>query len=85
MLVAQASIVGCDVSSAQSIHDAFQSPVIRQNPIDVMLYNVAYFQMGGFLEMKRENFEESYKVLALGAALCSQEVNATMYERRRSD
>jgi NAD(P)-dependent dehydrogenase (short-subunit alcohol dehydrogenase family) len=71
----------CDVGDAASVAAAFAG--IRQDlgPIDVLLYNAGSGVFADVQSITPEQFEQSWRVNALGALLCSQQVIPAMKEK----
>jgi NADP-dependent 3-hydroxy acid dehydrogenase YdfG len=77
----RAFAVPADVSKAAEIETAF--PRIREQvgDVDVLLYNAAMRPFGRLMETKPSTFENTWRVGAFGAFLCSQAVVPGMLAR----
>jgi NAD(P)-dependent dehydrogenase (short-subunit alcohol dehydrogenase family) len=64
----------CDVTDPASVHETFEA--IRQDlgDTDVLLYNAGSGVFADFDEATPEQFENSWRVNAMGAFLCAKEV-----------
>jgi NAD(P)-dependent dehydrogenase (short-subunit alcohol dehydrogenase family) len=74
----RALAVPADVSKAEEIHTAFERIRRELGDVDVLLYNAAMRPFGRLMETKPSTFENTWRVNAFGAFLCSQEVVPAM-------
>jgi NAD(P)-dependent dehydrogenase (short-subunit alcohol dehydrogenase family) len=74
----RALAVPADVSKAEEIHTAFECIRRELGNVDVLLYNAAMRPFGRLMETKPSTFENTWRVNAFGAFLCSQEVVPAM-------
>ena len=58
------------------------APETRLGEVDVLLYNAAMRPFGRLMETKPSTFENTWRVNAFGAFLCSQEVVPAMLAKR---
>jgi NADP-dependent 3-hydroxy acid dehydrogenase YdfG len=70
----EAIAVPADVSRAEEIPGIFERVRRDLGPTDVLLYNAAMRPFGALMETKTSTFENTWRVCALGAFLCSQQV-----------
>ena len=80
---ARAIAVPVDVSDAEQIPPAFERIRSELGEIDVLLYNAAMRPFGRLMETKASTFETTWRVNALGAFLCSQQVVPAMLSKGR--
>jgi len=78
----QAVAVPADVSKAGEIEAAFARIREEIGETDVLLYNAAMRQYGRLMETKPSTFENTWRVGAFGAFLCSQAVVPEMLARK---
>lgn len=71
----------CDVGDAASVAAAFESIRGDLGPVDVLLYNAGSGVFADVESITPEQFEQSWRVNALGALLCSQQVIPAMKEK----
>jgi NAD(P)-dependent dehydrogenase (short-subunit alcohol dehydrogenase family) len=72
--------VPANVADASEIETAFASIRCELGPIDVLLYNAAMRPFGRLMETKPSTFENTWRLNAFGAFLCSQQVVPAMLE-----
>jgi NAD(P)-dependent dehydrogenase (short-subunit alcohol dehydrogenase family) len=72
--------VPANVADASEIETAFASIRCKLGPIDVLLYNAAMRPFGRLMETKPSTFENTWRLNAFGAFLCSQQVVPAMLE-----
>ncbi len=70
----RALAVPADVSSAEEIDRAFERVRRELGEVDVLLYNAAMRPFGRLMETKPSTFENTWRVNAFGAFLCSRAV-----------
>jgi NAD(P)-dependent dehydrogenase (short-subunit alcohol dehydrogenase family) len=70
--------VPANVADASEIETAFASIRSELGPIDVLLYNAAMRPFGRLMETKPSTFENTWRLNAFGAFLCSQQVVPAM-------
>src|SRR6266403_888259 len=70
----KALAVPADVSKADEITRAFERIRRELGEVDVLLYNAAMRPFGRLMETKPSTFENTWRVNAFGAFLCSQQV-----------
>lgn len=75
--------VAANVADGGEIETAFASIRRELGPIDVLLYNAAMRPFGRLMETKPSTFENTWRVNAFGAFLCSQQVVPEMLEAGR--
>ena len=80
---ARAIAVPVDVSKAEQIHAAFEHTRSALGDVDVLLYNAAMRPFGRLMETKPSTFENTWRVNAFGAFLCSQAVVPAMLSKGR--
>jgi len=73
----------CDVGDAASVDAAFADIRRDLGPVDVLLYNAGSGVFADVESITPEQFEQSWRVNALGALLCSQQVIPAMKEKSR--
>lgn len=78
----QAVAVPADVSKAGEIEAAFARIREEIGETDVLLYNAAMRPFGRLMETKPSTFENTWRVGAFGAFLCSQAVVPEMLARK---
>jgi NAD(P)-dependent dehydrogenase (short-subunit alcohol dehydrogenase family) len=71
----------CDVGDAASVNAAFAGIRCDLGPVDVLLYNAGSGVFADVESITPEQFEQSWRVNALGALLCSQQVIPAMKEK----
>jgi NAD(P)-dependent dehydrogenase (short-subunit alcohol dehydrogenase family) len=71
----------CDVGDAASVEAAFADIRRDLGPVDVLLYNAGSGVFADVESITPEQFEQSWRVNALGALLCSQQVIPAMKEK----
>jgi NAD(P)-dependent dehydrogenase (short-subunit alcohol dehydrogenase family) len=71
----------CDVGDAASVNAAFAGIRRDLGPVDVLLYNAGSGVFADVESITPEQFEQSWRVNALGALLCSQQVIPAMKEK----
>jgi NAD(P)-dependent dehydrogenase (short-subunit alcohol dehydrogenase family) len=71
----------CDVGDAASVDAAFAGIRRDLGPVDALLYNAGSGVFADVESISPEQFEQSWRVNALGALLCSQQVIPAMKER----
>jgi NAD(P)-dependent dehydrogenase (short-subunit alcohol dehydrogenase family) len=79
----RALAVPADVSKAEEIHTAFECIRRELGDVDVLLYNAAMRPFGRLMETKPSTFENTWRVNAFGAYLCSREVVPGMLAKGR--
>jgi NAD(P)-dependent dehydrogenase (short-subunit alcohol dehydrogenase family) len=79
----RAIAVSVDVSKAEEIHSAFERTRNELGEVDVLLYNAAMRPFGRLMETKPSTFENTWRVNAFGAFLCSREVVPAMLGKGR--
>jgi NADP-dependent 3-hydroxy acid dehydrogenase YdfG len=77
----KALAVPADVSIAEQIAPVFETIRQKLGAPDVLLYNAAMRPFGRLMETKASTFENTWRVCALGAFLCSQQVVPAMLEK----
>jgi NADP-dependent 3-hydroxy acid dehydrogenase YdfG len=77
----RATAVSVDVSKAEEIRAAFERTRNELGEVDVLLYNAAMRPFGRLMETKPSTFETTWRVNALGAFLCSQQVVPAMLSK----
>jgi NAD(P)-dependent dehydrogenase (short-subunit alcohol dehydrogenase family) len=75
--------VPCNVADASEIEAAFNKIRNELAPPDVLIYNAAMRPFGRLMETKPSTFENTWRVSAMGAFLCAQQVVPAMLERGR--
>jgi NAD(P)-dependent dehydrogenase (short-subunit alcohol dehydrogenase family) len=75
----------CDVGDAASVDAAFTDIRRDLGPVDVLLYNAGSGVFADVESITPEQFEQSWRVNALGALLCSQRVIPAMKEKARGN
>jgi NAD(P)-dependent dehydrogenase (short-subunit alcohol dehydrogenase family) len=78
----RATPVPCNVADAGEIEAAFNKIRNEIGPPEVLIYNAAMRPFGRLMETKPSTFENTWRVNAMGAFLCSQQVVPAMLERR---
>jgi NAD(P)-dependent dehydrogenase (short-subunit alcohol dehydrogenase family) len=73
----------CDVGDAASVEAAFADIRRDLGPVEVLLYNAGSGVFADVESITPEQFEQSWRVNALGALLCSQQVIPAMKEKSR--
>jgi NAD(P)-dependent dehydrogenase (short-subunit alcohol dehydrogenase family) len=73
--------IPADVSKAGEIEGAFARIREQAGEVDVLLYNAAMRPYGRLMETKPSTFENTWRVGAFGAFLCSQAVVPGMLAR----
>jgi len=73
----------CDVGDAASVEAAFADIRCDLGPVDVLLYNAGSGVFADVESITPGQFEQSWRVNALGALLCSQQVIPAMKEKSR--
>lgn len=68
----------CDVSSPESVARVFAAIQAQMGRVDVLLYNAGSGVFGNVENITAEQFEDSWRVNAYGALLCSQQVIGPM-------
>jgi len=71
----------CDVGDAASVDAAFADIRRDLGPVDVLLYNAGSGVFADVESITPEQFEQSWRVNARGALLCSQQVIPSMKEK----
>jgi NAD(P)-dependent dehydrogenase (short-subunit alcohol dehydrogenase family) len=77
----RARAFSCDVTDAASIREAFDAIRQELGEVEVLLYNAGSGVFADFDDATPEQFENSWRVNAMGAFLCAKEVVPGM-ERR---
>jgi NAD(P)-dependent dehydrogenase (short-subunit alcohol dehydrogenase family) len=80
---ASALAVPADVASAEEISRAFDAIRGELGAPEILLYNAAMRPFGRLMETKPSTFENTWRVCALGAFLCSQQVVPEMQRRAK--
>jgi NAD(P)-dependent dehydrogenase (short-subunit alcohol dehydrogenase family) len=78
---ASALVVPANVASADEIARAFETIRGELGAPEILLYNAAMRPFGRMMETKPSTFENTWRVCALGAFLCSQQVVPEMQRR----
>jgi NAD(P)-dependent dehydrogenase (short-subunit alcohol dehydrogenase family) len=78
---ASALVVPANVASADEIARAFETIRGELGAPEILLYNAAMRPFGRLMETKPSTFENTWRVCALGAFLCSQQVVPEMQRR----
>jgi NAD(P)-dependent dehydrogenase (short-subunit alcohol dehydrogenase family) len=73
----------CDVANADSVSTAFARIRSELGSVDMLLFNAGSAVFGDFESITPEQFEDSWRVNALGGLLCAKEVVPAMVERGR--
>jgi NAD(P)-dependent dehydrogenase (short-subunit alcohol dehydrogenase family) len=68
----------CDVTDEASVEATFSSVVAEMGPIEALIYNAGSGVRGTIEELTAKDFEQSWRVNALGAFLTSKQVVAHM-------
>lgn len=68
----------CDVGSPESVARTFAAIRTQMGPVEVLLYNAGSGVFGNVEGITPEQFENSWRVNAYGALLCSQQVIGPM-------
>jgi len=79
----RALAVAADISKGEQIHAAFEQIRAKLGDIHILLYNAAMRPFGTLMETKPSTFENTWRVNAFGAFLCSQEVVPAMLGKGR--
>jgi NAD(P)-dependent dehydrogenase (short-subunit alcohol dehydrogenase family) len=66
--------ISADVSKPDEIPGIFEKVKRERGATDVLLYNAAMRPFGALMETKASTFENTWRVCAFGAFLCSQQV-----------
>jgi NAD(P)-dependent dehydrogenase (short-subunit alcohol dehydrogenase family) len=75
--------VPMNVADPEQIHPAFERVRAALGEVDVLLYNAAMRPFGRLMDTKPSTFENTWRVNAFGAFLCSREVVPAMVDRKR--
>ncbi|KAI8908989.1 putative short chain dehydrogenase [Gorgonomyces haynaldii] len=78
----RASAITCDVSSRESIEQAFQQVKSELKQVDCFVYSPSAFERSPFLEASVDKMEQDFKVLVTGAFIWCQKVIPLMLERQ---
>ena len=70
-----------DATDAGSVRESFARLRAEHGAPEVCIYNAGLFRMAGFLETSPEDFDASWRINCLGAALCAREVLPAMLEQ----
>lgn len=73
--------VACDVTSEESVRDAFAECVAHHGPVSVLINNAGMVHSAPLHETSLDSFMELLNVNLTGAFLCSRQVLAGMFER----
>src|SRR5882724_1644235 len=79
----EAIAVPLNVADPEQIHPAFERIRNTLGDVDVLLYNAAMRPFGRLMETKPSTFENTWRVNAFGAFLCSREVVPAMLGKTR--
>jgi NAD(P)-dependent dehydrogenase (short-subunit alcohol dehydrogenase family) len=79
----RAIAIAVDVSKGEEIRSAFERTRKAFGDVDMLLYNAATRPFGRLMETKPSTFENTWRVNAFGAFLCSQEVVPAMLTKGR--
>jgi short-subunit dehydrogenase len=79
----RAIAIPVDVSKGEEIRSAFARTRSAIGEVDVLLYNAAMRPFGRLMETKPSTFENTWRVNAFGAFLCSPEVVPGMLAKGR--
>jgi NAD(P)-dependent dehydrogenase (short-subunit alcohol dehydrogenase family) len=71
----------CDVTDAASVRETFEAIRQELGDVDVLLYNAGSGVFADFDEATPEQFENSWRVNAMGAFLCAKQVVPGMARR----
>jgi NAD(P)-dependent dehydrogenase (short-subunit alcohol dehydrogenase family) len=80
--IGSARAYACDVTDPAAVASAFASVVAELGEIDVLIYNAGSGVWGNIEELSAHDFEQSWRVNAMGAFLVSKQVIPAMKERR---
>src|SRR5437899_2137848 len=72
--IPHARAYSCDVTDPASVSETFEAIRQELGDTDVLLYNAGSGVFGNFDEATPEQFENSWRVNAMGAFLCAKEV-----------
>jgi NAD(P)-dependent dehydrogenase (short-subunit alcohol dehydrogenase family) len=75
--------VPANVTGTDEVEKAFASIRRELGAVDVLLYNAAMRPFGRLMETKPSTFENTWRVNAFGAFLCSQQIVPAMIEAGR--
>jgi NAD(P)-dependent dehydrogenase (short-subunit alcohol dehydrogenase family) len=73
----------CDVGDEASVDRTFDAIAAEMGPVEVLLYNAGSGMFGTIEELSAKDFEESWRVNALGAFLASKKVIGPMKQAGR--
>jgi NAD(P)-dependent dehydrogenase (short-subunit alcohol dehydrogenase family) len=79
--IPQARAYSCDVTDPASVHATFEVIRAELGDVEVLLYNAGSGVFADFDEATPEQFENSWRVNAMGAFLCAKEVVPEMKRR----
>jgi NAD(P)-dependent dehydrogenase (short-subunit alcohol dehydrogenase family) len=72
-----------DVSDEPSVRDLFSKILERFGPVEILVNNAATLEVGDFIDLKAETWDEIMKVNLKGAFLCSREAFHQMRDSGR--
>ena len=73
--------IRCDVGDPDAVSAAFDRVAQSLGPVDTLIYNAGAGVFAGVESITPQQFEQSWRVDAYGALLCSQQVIPTMKKR----
>ena len=76
-----AKAYACDVTDSDAVEAAFGRVSAELGPVDVLVYNAGSGIWGNIEELSAQDFEQSWRINALGAFLTSKQVIPAMKER----
>ena len=79
--VGSASPGVCDVSSAESVRQAFDAIVATHHRVDILVNNAGVAHVGNIEHTPEEDFDRLYQVNVKGVYLCSRAVVPVMVEQ----
>jgi NAD(P)-dependent dehydrogenase (short-subunit alcohol dehydrogenase family) len=80
--IGSARAYACDVTDPAAVASAFASVAAELGEIDVLIYNAGSGVWGNIEELSAHDFEQSWRVNAMGAFLVSKQVIPAMKKRR---
>lgn len=73
----------CDVTSEEEVSAVFSAISREMGDVDVLVFNAGNGVFAGIEEITPRQFEEAWRVNAMGSLLCSQRVIPAMKERKQ--
>ena len=77
-----AQAYACDVTDALAVETAFTRVAAELGEIDVLVYNAGSGVWGNIEELSAQDFEQSWRINAMGAFLVSKQVIPSMKEKK---